>query len=209
MLKIRLLSCVLLLTSFVTLAQAQWRDLNPVTSVEKQTDGVLFQMKTGATKLQVCSDSIVRVLYSPTGKFPDTPDYVVTKKDWPAAQWSMQESGDNVVLSTARLKVTVSKSEGSIQYASADGQKLVMDQNRWMTPVKVNGEDTFRAGRLHQYLWVAGSIVRIGATPERRLELSRRLGGHIAGQHQYCGAHAGFEQRVWDFLEQRFAQPRE
>ena len=180
MLKIRLLSCVLLLTSFVTLAQAQWRELNPVTSVEKQTDGVLFQMKTGATKLQVCSDSIVRVLYSPTGKFPDTPDYVVTKKDWPAAQWSMQESGDNVVLSTARLKVTVSKSEGSIQYASADGQKLVMDQNRWMTPVKVNGEDTYRS---EDFINIYGSQ-----------EALYGLGQHQSGVWNYRGDSVDISQ---------------
>lgn len=180
MLRIHRVSYVVFLIAFISVAQAQWRELNPMTSVQKQADGVLFQMKTGATKLQVCSDSIVRVLYSPTGKFSDAPDYVVTKKDWPSTQWSMQESGDNVVLATARLNITVSKSEGSIQYASADGQKLVTDQNRWMTPVKVNGEDTFRA---EDFINIYGSQ-----------EALYGLGQHQSGVWNYRGDSVDISQ---------------
>lgn len=180
MLRIHRVSYVVFLIAFISVAQAQWRELNPMTSVQKQADGVLFQMKTGATKLQVCSDSIVRVLYSPTGKFSDAPDYVVTKKDWPSTQWSMQESGDNVVLAMARLNITVSKSEGSIQYASADGQKLVTDQNRWMTPVKVNGEDTFRA---EDFINIYGSQ-----------EALYGLGQHQSGVWNYRGDSVDISQ---------------
>src|SRR5208337_4390844 len=58
-------------------AKPQWNPLNPVKSVEKQSDGVLFRMQTGLLRLQACSDSIVRVLYTPTPSFPDVKQYAV------------------------------------------------------------------------------------------------------------------------------------
>ena len=51
-------------------AAAQWNSPNPVKSDEKQTDGVLLRMQSGLLRLRVCSDSIVRILYTPTSSFP-------------------------------------------------------------------------------------------------------------------------------------------
>src|SRR5690348_15119947 len=60
-----------------TPAYAQWTPLNPVRRVQQQADGVVLSMGTGTLKIQVCSDSIIRVLYSPTTTFPKRTDYVV------------------------------------------------------------------------------------------------------------------------------------
>ena len=43
-------------------ACAQWVPLNPVRSTEKTADGVIFRMQTGLLKVQVSSDSIIRVI---------------------------------------------------------------------------------------------------------------------------------------------------
>src|SRR5438094_7298837 len=75
-----------------TIANAQWAPLNSVTAVQQQPDGVLFNMKLGTLKLQVCTDSIIRVRYSATSAFSTLPDYVVIKRDWPETQWSMQSA---------------------------------------------------------------------------------------------------------------------
>ena len=47
---------LLSLSSFSTLAQ--WNPLNPVTSVNKQPDSVVFAMQKGALRLTICSDAI-------------------------------------------------------------------------------------------------------------------------------------------------------
>jgi len=60
--------------------------MNPVRDVHPETDGALFSMGSGTLKIQVCSDSIIRVLYSPAASFSKRTDYVVTKEDWPAAK---------------------------------------------------------------------------------------------------------------------------
>ena len=72
-----------------TAVQAQWTAMNPVRKFQQDSDGVLFTMGTGTLKVQVCSDSVIRVLYSPTASFPKQTDFVVTKVNWPPTQWTM------------------------------------------------------------------------------------------------------------------------
>ena len=119
--------------------------MNPVRDVHQETDGALFSMGSGTLKIQVCSDSIIRVLYSPAASFPKQKDYVVTKEDWPAAKWSMQSTDDAVTVSTSLLKLTITRKDGAIAYADANGAPLVQEASRSMTPEKINGEDTYRA----------------------------------------------------------------
>jgi hypothetical protein len=70
--------------ALVSPATAQWTPLDPVTNVTKQADGVRASFGSGAVlNLQICSDSIIHVAYSPTGAFPERHDDVVTKTTWP------------------------------------------------------------------------------------------------------------------------------
>src|SRR5258708_2388026 len=139
-----ILLCALALLR-VTMAHAQWAPMNPVSSFQQQPDGVLFAMKTGTLRLQVCTDSIIRVRYSATSAFSNLPSYVVAKNDWPETKWAMQSTGDDVTLTTARLTVTVTRKDGAITYRDLDGKQLLQEGSRKLTPVKVNGEDTYRA----------------------------------------------------------------
>src|ERR1700690_1805493 len=67
-----------------TSAHAQWAAMNPVRKVQQESDGVVFTLGTGTLKVQVCSDSVIRVLYSPTATFPKREDLIVIKDSWPA-----------------------------------------------------------------------------------------------------------------------------
>ncbi len=136
---------ILIFAGFLPAAHAQWTPRNPVTGVQRQPDGVVFTQKTGFLKLQVCTDSIIHVVYSPTSSFQEHPNYVVTKTTWATISWTMQETADEVTIATAHLKVSVARIDGAITYSDLNSQQLVQDANRWLTPVKVNGEDTYRA----------------------------------------------------------------
>jgi alpha-D-xyloside xylohydrolase len=126
-------------------ALAQWTPMNPVKKVQQESDGATFTMGTGTLKLQVCSDSVIRVLYSPTATFPKRPDYVVIKNNWPAAKFTLQSTDEAVVLSTSVLKMTITRKDGAITYGALSGSPLVQEASRKLTPDKVNGEDTYRA----------------------------------------------------------------
>src|SRR4051812_12146611 len=101
---LRLLHGAFLLLLFVASASAQWNPLNPVTDAKQQADGIVFQLKSGVLKLQVCSDTIIRVMYSPTDSFPEKKEYLVIKDKWPATQWTMQSTDKEISLITAKLK---------------------------------------------------------------------------------------------------------
>jgi len=170
--------CVcLLLASF---AQGQWTPMNPVQKVQQESDGVVFSLGTGTLKLQVCSDSIIHVLYSATAAFPKHVDYVVTKENWPAAKFSVQSTDDAVTISTARMKVIVTRKDGAITYTESGGGSLVQELARKLTAEKVNGEDTYRA---ESFINVYGSHEGLYG-----------LGQHQAGVWNYRGESVDISQ---------------
>jgi alpha-D-xyloside xylohydrolase len=176
----RIPAIILLSLSLLRSAFAQWEPMNPVVSLQKQSDGLLFSMKTGTLRVQVCSDSIVRIRYSATSTIPDEPDYVIIKKDWPGTQWSSDEANDSVTVKTSSLKVTIARKDGGITYYDTNGKELFNEATRKLTPVKVNGEDTYRAE----------SFIAIYGSPEALYG----LGQHQAGVWNYRGESVDISQ---------------
>src|SRR5947207_15309645 len=85
--RFRLAIAAVFVFAVVVSAAAQWSPLDPVSSVQKTPTGATVTFKSGGTlKLEVCADSIIHVLYSPTSAFPARKEYVVTKSDWAQAQ---------------------------------------------------------------------------------------------------------------------------
>jgi len=74
--------------TLVARTQAQWLPLNPVKSSERLPDGVLVSLDNGYLRFQVCSDSIVHVIYSLEREVPTHPDFLVIKKDWAKTDFS-------------------------------------------------------------------------------------------------------------------------
>ena len=163
-----------------SVAHAQWIAMNPVRKVQQETDGAVFTMGTGTLKVQVCSDSVIHVLYSATATFPKRQDFVVTKENWPAAKFTMDSNDDAVILTTSLLKVTVTRKDGAISYAQANGASLVQEASRRLIPAKVNGEETYRAE----------SLVNVYGSHEGLYG----LGQHQAGVWNYRGDSVDISQ---------------
>src|SRR5690242_14226161 len=75
----------------------------PVRSFSKDADGVLFQMKPGVMKLQVCDARTVRVVYSPTEQIPPTKSIVITRA-WQPVTFEVEGNAQTVIVSTGKLK---------------------------------------------------------------------------------------------------------
>ena len=161
-------------------AAAQWNPLNPVKSDEKQTDGVLLRMQSGLLRLRVCSDSIVRILYTPTSSFPAVKHYAVIKTSWPATRFSLESTGKDVTLNTSQLKVIVARKDGAIVFMDSAGNRLMQSSDRRMSPVVVNGERTYHA---EEFITTWGS-------PEGFFG----LGQHQAGVWNYRGESVDISQ---------------
>jgi alpha-D-xyloside xylohydrolase len=137
-------------------------------------------MEVGLLRLQLCSDSIVRVLYTPTSSFPEVKHYAVIKTSWPAAHFTLMATDKEVTLSTSQLKVTVARKDGGIVFSDAAGQRLMQDSSRTMTPVMVNGENTYHAEE----------FVTLWGSPEGFFG----LGQHQAGVWNYRGESVDISQ---------------
>ena len=163
-------------------ARAQWTAPNPITGVQKQTDGLLLHLNTGALVVQVYSPAIVHLSYSPTDQFPSTPNPAIIKHAWPQTPWELQEGAETVTLSTAALKIAADRKTGSITFSDAAGHVLLHDDSKTMTPVTVNGEKTYRA---EDYMTLGG----YGST-----EALYGLGQHQAGVWNYRGDSVDLSQ---------------
>ena len=130
-------------------------------------------MKTGAMELQVCSERIIRMEYSPTDTIPARFEYLLIRNSWPKVEWTMRTTEKETILSTRALSVVVEKSTGVITYRDSAGGKLFADNDRSMTPVEINGEKTYHA-EVFSNLW---------GSPEAFYG----LGSHQAGVWNYRG----------------------
>jgi len=146
----RFLAASVLLFAFVLLpvtSLAQWNPLNSVQSLQKDAAGLTLTLERGALRFQVCTDSMIRVLYSPQREFPQVKEYVVIKSDWPRAPFDVNEATDDITLTTAKLKIVVTKKDSSIIYYDSAGQKLAAENDRTMTPVEIKREKTYHLER--------------------------------------------------------------
>jgi alpha-D-xyloside xylohydrolase len=142
--------CLLSLLALLAVAPpsfAQWNPLNPVESAEKDPRGLTLALERGALRLEVCTDSVVRVLYSPERAFRFPAEYVVVKREWPAATFEVSESADQVTLATGSLRIAVARKDSSIVFYDARGRKLAQENDRTLTPVERNGEKTYQLER--------------------------------------------------------------
>jgi alpha-D-xyloside xylohydrolase len=129
-------------------AAAQWIPLNPVKSVEAQADGVVLVLENGYLRFQVCTESVVHVVYSLERTVPERVDFLVIKKSWPKAEFSVNSDDAKLVtLKTAKLKIEVLRADGSIVFFDADGNRLAAETSHTLTPVEVNGEKTLHSER--------------------------------------------------------------
>jgi len=161
-------------------AFSQWIPDNPATSMRRETDGLLITLRAGALRLQVCTDSIIRVRYSPDGAFPERPDYVITKTSWPTREFESNSNEKTITLTTVKLRIIVSRHDPNITYQDLNRQTLINDGPRKMDPITVNGEKVHRAEDVFK---IYGSE-----------EAFYGLGQHQAGVWNYRGESVDLSQ---------------
>ncbi len=122
-------------------------------TVQRESDGMILQLPSGELRIQVISDTVVRVAFSASPKFfsRQSIDRVplttaATPDKFPAtAPFKMMESPAQATLSTARLRVLVDRKTGAVSFADAAGHPLLSEVagSRTLEPADVQGEKTF------------------------------------------------------------------
>jgi hypothetical protein len=111
---------------------------------------VALTMSPGTMKLTICSNGVVRVMYSPTSTLPAGQDFVVTNHSWPAASFQAGDSSGNVTVATRKLKIAVDKATGAVAFYDASGKWLLAE-----TTAASRRECSWRIARRAGRTWAA------------------------------------------------------
>src|SRR5438309_1065537 len=120
-------------------------DPMPVKSVEKDSSGLSVKLDPGTLRLEICTDRIIRVSYSPTERIPARQDFSVIKS-WNSAPFTFSEGEKELVISTAAMTVRVNRDTGALTFGDTSGQVFLKETpigGKKMAPVTVNGESTY------------------------------------------------------------------
>lgn len=119
----------------------------PVVSCRRLPDGALLGMRPGLMKLQVCSDRVIRVVYSPTDQLPRRPSLAVIRPPGPA-DFDLRQSGGEITVAAANLQAMVSRRTGAVAFRDGSGRLLLQEDpggGKVMSPARVAGEATYHA----------------------------------------------------------------
>jgi len=122
----------------------------PVKSYKKQADGILFTMMPGKMKVQICTDKIIRVWYTPVSKFPSRPSLMVNRTVWPTVNWEMKETKRDVTLKTSKIEVKVALTSGAITFFDTSGKVLLQESpqgGKKLNCTRVAGESVYHASQ--------------------------------------------------------------
>jgi alpha-D-xyloside xylohydrolase len=120
-----------------------------VVSYSQTADGADVQTHKGILHLQVCTESMVHVVFGP----PDSiahPQSWIAKTHWPAAAFTVAEDlNQNVVLATKQLRIMVERDSSAVVFQDTQGRVVLRESAspaaREVAPASVDGERTLRA----------------------------------------------------------------
>ncbi len=121
---------LVLLTAATALAQSQWRTLGNFSSYENRQDGIDIQAQRGRIRVSALSPTVVRIRYSLQNEFPDRPSFAVLPDAFhgEAPQLQVEDSGQELSLSTGKVVVKINKSPLRIAFLNTEGAVISQDQ---------------------------------------------------------------------------------
>jgi alpha-D-xyloside xylohydrolase len=109
-------------------------------------------MHAGAIKLEVRSPTIIQVVYSPDGAFPQHANPMLVPFTPAPSPWKVESADKEVTLRTAQLSVVAARKDGAITFRDPQNNILLHeggdDGGKLMVPATVNGEKTYHATEL-------------------------------------------------------------
>ena len=116
-----------------------------VQSFERNASGVTLYSASGALSVEVCSDSIIHVVASPTRKIPAA---IVPTVVHPCEDSAFKVVSDKaaIIIQTHGLQVSVDRASGTLRFLSSDGKTILSEPTgggRKLTSVTIDGAPTF------------------------------------------------------------------
>ncbi len=120
-------SICLIVVSFLFIQTNQAQSL--IRSYQKENDGVRFSLDNGLMKVRVCMDDIIEVKYTVLIELPIFNSLVVNNSFTKPVNFQVTEKGNEIIISTTKLKVHVNRNTSTISYYDKDGQLITSEDN--------------------------------------------------------------------------------
>jgi alpha-D-xyloside xylohydrolase len=111
----------------------------------KQADGIVLTMPAGLLKIQVLSETVVRIAFAKDASFFTRPALDVVPQPAPFRDWKLGGTADATTVSTARLQVVVDRRAGAVRFLDPAGNPIASEVpgGRVLEPAEVQGERTW------------------------------------------------------------------
>ncbi|MGA2037909.1 MAG: TIM-barrel domain-containing protein [Bryobacteraceae bacterium] len=111
----------------------------------KQADGIVLTMPAGLLKIQVLSETVVRIAFAKDASFFTRPVLDVVPQPAPFRDWKLGGTADMTTVSTARLQVVVDRRAGAVRFLDPAGNPIASEVpgGRVLEPAEVQGEKTW------------------------------------------------------------------
>jgi alpha-D-xyloside xylohydrolase len=113
-----------------------------VISYKKDANGLVFKLDKGLMYIAVCKDDIIEVKYTMFDSFTAKSSLIVNKK-WGHSVFDVRENTNQVIITTARLKVLINKTTNAITYADLNGKEITSEDEKSITPATIAGINTW------------------------------------------------------------------
>jgi alpha-D-xyloside xylohydrolase len=112
---------------------------------EKLTDGVVLRRGDSTLKVEVCSETVIRVGFAKDQTFFARKTLAAGPKQCQPTPWTFTSNSREAVISTSKLKVKLDLATGTLGFFDKNGQPLTQEKknSRTLAPVEVQGEKTF------------------------------------------------------------------
>jgi alpha-D-xyloside xylohydrolase len=117
-----------------------------VTTKDSVADGLIFTMSDQSKmKVQVCTDKIIRIVYTTHSTIPRADsNYIVVKGTWTPVPWTSSESAAAYSITTATLRVDVSKTTGAVTFNTASGTQILQETSgKTLTQTSISGQTAY------------------------------------------------------------------
>jgi alpha-D-xyloside xylohydrolase len=121
-------------------------------SFEETEDGVIVtraqrdDAEPLLVRIQVLDEEIIRVSATPESEFPDRNSLIILDQDREKVPHSVEELEGSVVVSTDKIKATVSLKTGSVKFADKEGNVILQEVaggGKSFSPIEVEGSSGY------------------------------------------------------------------
>lgn len=111
---------------------------------QKISDGLVIATNSGATRVQVCSDSVIRVTHSPSSQIPKIKSLAVIAK-WGRARWRLEETSKNLIVATSKVRACIDRTTGVVNFTDASGKAVFRELPgaRTLKPAQIGSMKTY------------------------------------------------------------------